>query len=142
MNHLSTLAAIAVILVPHAIAAQEVEAVAGLSVELNTTAPAQNGCTVSFVVRNGYDAPIDQAVFETVIFDSEGQVDRLTLFDFGDLPAGRTRVRQFTLSEISCDNIGQILVNGASTCEAPQLGEEACMDGLNLESRSDVELIG
>lgn len=128
-------------IVADAAAAQETD-LPGLSVELNAVAPMEDGCTLSFLISNGHAAPIEQVVFEAVLFDPGGQVDRLTLFDFGALPPGRPRVRQFTLPDTSCEAIGRILVDGASTCEAPGLGEGACTDGLRLSTRAGIEVIG
>lgn len=112
----------------------------GISIELNAARDAETGCTLSFLVTNDRDADVAAAIYETVLFDTEGQVDRLTLFDFGALPAGRPRVRQFTLPETPCSGIGRILVNGASTCEAAE--ESACMADLSLSSRTEIEVIG
>ena len=113
-----------------------------LSIELNATEQVDQSCRMSFLIRNGHEADVESAVFEAVLFDAEGRVDRLTLFDFGTLPAGRPRVRQFLLSNLDCGSLGQVLINGAETCEAGELGETACTEGLELNSRADVELIG
>ncbi|WP_375260405.1 hypothetical protein [Palleronia sp.] len=116
---------------------------AGLSIELNAATDAQSGgCTMSFLIENGHDADIAKAVFETVLFDTEGQVERLTLFDYGELPQGRPRVRQFTVPGKQCSEFGRILFNGANTCEAGDLGEGACTEGLELGSRTDIEVLG
>ncbi|CUH39281.1 hypothetical protein JSE7799_02005 [Jannaschia seosinensis] len=111
-----------------------------LTVELNAAVEGSDGCTLSFLITNGGEADIGKAVFETVLFDTEGQVERLTLFDFGELPAGRPRVRQFTLSDTTCSGLSRLLVNGVTTCEAPIEG--ACTEGLRLTSRTDIEIIG
>ncbi len=133
----ATLAAVA--LAGPALAQDDVPA-PGLSVELNAAQDGPGGCTLSFVIDNGRDDDVAKAVYETVLFDTDGQVERLTLFDFGTLPAGRPRVRQFTLPDTSCGDIGRILVNGASTCEAAEEG--ACMAGLTLSSRTGIEVVG
>jgi hypothetical protein len=113
-----------------------------LSIELNAADNSAQGCTLSFLITNALGSDVTQAVYETVLFDAQGQVDRLTLFDFGLLPAGRPRVRQFTLPDTSCDAIGRILVNGADSCEATELAENACMDRLKLSTRTDIEILG
>ncbi len=113
-----------------------------LSVELNAADPAHGGCKLSFLVLNGHQADVSRAVFEAVLFDTQGRVDRLTLFDFGALPAGRPRVRQFVVPDLSCTDLGQVLFNGVESCEAGALGAAACMDGLELKSRVTVEVIG
>lgn len=114
----------------------------GLTVELNTLAEADGGCQVTFVMTNRHQSPIEKAVFETVLFNKAGTVDRLTLFDFGALPSGRPRVRQFVIPDLECSDLGQILINGANTCDAPDLAPGACMQGLSVHSRATVELTG
>jgi len=113
-----------------------------LTIELNALAPAEGGCTLSFLAVNGLGADLERAVYEAVLFDKAGQVDRLTLFDFGNLPAGRPRVRQFVVPDLACGGLGRILINGAHSCDAGGLGEGACTDALDLTSRTDVEVIG
>ncbi|WP_417723739.1 hypothetical protein [Salipiger sp.] len=113
-----------------------------LSIELNATDPEGEGCKLSFLVNNGYEADVQSAVFETVIFDTAGKVASLTLFDFGTLPAGRPRVRQFVLPGATCDGLGRVLFNGASRCEAEGLEDGACTRGLDVTSRTGVEVLG
>ncbi|WP_299850315.1 hypothetical protein [uncultured Roseovarius sp.] len=111
-------------------------------IELNAVKSNEGSCTLTFLVLNGHASQIEKAVYETVLFDSTGQVDRLTLFDFGTLPPGRPRVRQFSVPGIACDGLGQVLINGAHTCEAPELTDTACEAGLILNTRTEIEVIG
>lgn len=129
-------------LMPLPLVAQQAETAGTLSLELNTTKTVESGCQLSFLINNGHDTDIDAAVYETVLLNTEGQVDRLTLFDFGALPAGRPRVRQFVVPGLGCDALGQILINGANRCEAAGADSDLCTKGLELKSRSDVEVIG
>ncbi|RKF16823.1 hypothetical protein D6850_04600 [Roseovarius spongiae] len=123
-------------------AAQEQEIGKAVSLELNTTQMTDAGCTLTFLVINGHSAPIDSLVYETVLFDRNGQVDRLTLFDFGALPPARPRVRQFSVPGVTCEGLGRILINGASTCESADLAPDACEAGLTLSSRTGIEVQG
>lgn len=123
-------------------AADETAIGENVSLELNAVKTGDDSCTLTFVVINGHPKQIDKAVYETVLFDSSGQVDRLTLFDFGLLPPGRPRVRQFSVTGATCDKLGQILINGAHACAAPALGEGACESGLQLSTRTDIEVTG
>lgn len=122
--------------------ADETQATKAVSIELNAVKPSEGGCTLTFLAQNGYESGIEKVVYETVLFDNAGQVDRLTLFDFGALPAGRPRVRQFTVSGLTCDGLGQILINGAHTCDTADLGDDACEAGLILNTRTEIEVIG
>ncbi|KAA8611164.1 hypothetical protein AL037_10110 [Salipiger aestuarii] len=114
---------------------------ATLSIELNAQQQTERGCKLSFLARNASGADIAAVVFETVLFDTNGQVERLTLFDFAALPANKPRLRQFVVPGLQCDALGQVLINGAATCDAPA-GAQVCTDGLTLSSRTDVEMMG
>lgn len=114
----------------------------GLQIELNDAADVDGTCRISFVVENRLGADLSEAVFETVLFDASGAVERLTLFDMRDLPAGRPRVRQFQIDGVPCTGIGRILINGAQTCTGKGVAEGACMDTLTLTSRTEIELLG
>lgn len=115
---------------------------AHVSLELNTLETVDTACRISFLVQNGHAADIDKAVYETVLFDTGGGVARLTLFDFGTLPAARPRVRQFLVPGLDCAQIGRVLINGAETCTGADLPEAACTRDLDLRSRTDVEILG
>jgi hypothetical protein len=122
--------------------AQDAGAGAAVAIELNAVKSNEGSCTLSFLVTNGHAGPIEKAVYETVLFDSAGQVERLTLFDFGALPSGRPRVRQFTITGVTCDGLSRVLINGANTCQAPDLAANACEAGLILGTRTGIEVIG
>ncbi len=113
-----------------------------VSIELNALEQVEDACRISFLVQNGHSSGIDQAVYETVLFDTDGRVDRLTLFDFGALPSARPRVRQFVVPGLACASLGRLLVNGAATCAGTDLPEDACSKDLELGSRTDVEVLG
>ncbi|MEM8576701.1 MAG: hypothetical protein AAGF60_02515 [Pseudomonadota bacterium] len=113
-----------------------------LEIQLNTADLVGESCRLTFVLTNALGADVDQLVAETVLFSDEGGVVLLTLFDFAALPAGRPRVRQFQVPGTSCDRIGQVLINGISTCTMGGAASSACADGLSLSSRVDIGLEG
>lgn len=113
-----------------------------LLLELNSLETVEQACRLSFVARNTTGTDIEKVVFETVIFDAEGGVSSLSLFDFRDLPQERPRVRQFDLPGATCDAVGRVLINGASTCLAGGADSDLCNSALSLTSRLEVELIG
>lgn len=113
-----------------------------LHLELNNLQDIEGTCRLSFLVTNGSGVAIDQAVFETVVFDTSGGVASLSLFDFRDLPADKARVRQFDLPGIACAGIGKALINGASTCVVEGVESAICKEALSLSSRLSVELLG
>jgi hypothetical protein len=113
-----------------------------LGLELNTVSEAEGACRLTFLAENALGGDLDALVIEAVLFTTQGSVDRLTLFDFGALPAGRPRVRQFDLGGLSCDALGQVLVHGATECAGTGLAPGACIDALRLSTRTSVEVAG
>ena len=111
-----------------------------LAIELSAADDVGSACRMSFLVQNGTGGDIAQAVYEMVLFGREGQVALMTLLDFQDLPMGRPRVRQFQFEGLACDDISRVLINGAQTCEGGDA--DACIDGLDLSTRTKTELIG
>ncbi|MCL6284227.1 hypothetical protein M3P21_11885 [Ruegeria sp. 2012CJ41-6] len=128
---------------PLAVLAQSADGPASrLSVELNAVQDVGEACRLSFLVENLTGTTIDEAVLETVIFDTAGGVVTLSLFDFRDLPVGRPRVRQFDLPGMACNAVGRALINGSSSCIVNGAESGVCQEALSLSSRVDVELLG
>ncbi|WP_171207866.1 MULTISPECIES: hypothetical protein [unclassified Ruegeria] len=113
-----------------------------LSIELNAIQDVSGSCRLIFLVTNETGSEVDSAVLETVIFDPEGGFVRLSLLNFGDLPSGRPRVRQFVVPDRTCAMVGQVLINGVSSCVIDGAESQLCGDALALSSRIDMELLG
>lgn len=122
--------------------ADEPQHSARIAVELNTTVQVDGGCQLTFLTSSGHEHGVENVVFETVLIDTDGTVTLLTLFDFGALPAGRPRVRQFVIPGQQCSTLGKILINGVANCAVPGLEDSACEKGLTVSTRTDIELIG
>jgi hypothetical protein len=114
------------------------EAEAAIALELNRVDQIEGACRLTFMATNALGADVEALTVETVLIDAEGVVERLTLFEFGALPAGTPRVRQFDLPDLECGVLGRVLVNGVAECT----GAEDCAERMVLSSRVDIELIG
>jgi len=138
----NTLIAAALLAAPHAALAQQGAAnvAPALSVELNTATQIEGACQLTFLATSAQT--IDQLVLETVLITRDGAVDRLTLFDLRDIPAARPRVRQFNVPQLTCDDLGQVLINGVSTCDGAGLTPAICAAALTLTTRTDIEVSG
>lgn len=110
-------------------------------VELNAAETTGAACTLTFLVQNALGYAIEEMVIETVLFAPDGEVDRLTLFDFGSVPAGRQRVRQFAIDDAGCEGLGSVLFNGTERCSGDGLTPEACDAAIVATSRSAIEVI-
>lgn len=109
-----------------------------LSLELNAAQPSDKGCRLTFVVNNGLGADLSKAAFEIALFNDAGVVDRLTVLDFRELPAGKTRVTRFDLSGTDCGKIGRVLVNSATECAGNGVEPTACMRSLKTASKAGI----
>ncbi|PPB80845.1 hypothetical protein LV82_01578 [Albidovulum inexpectatum] len=106
-----------------------------ITLELSAIDQIDQACQVTFVVRNGLHPDIDDAVFQAVLFDTDRLVERLSLLDFGSLPAGRLQVRQFALPALDCARLGAVLINDADNCAGTGLDAKDCMAALDPSSR-------
>lgn len=88
---------------------------ADTSVDLNTVAQQGDACRMTFTIQS--DAGLSALETQTVLFDGAGAVRVLTVFDFGDIPAGGLRVRQFDMPAMPCSDVDLVLFNGVERCE-------------------------
>lgn len=109
-----------------------------LSVELNAAVSSQSGCRVSFLVENGLAERIDATVFEVAVIDTDGKVGALIRLDFGRLPAGKSRVRQFDLADQPCERLSRMLLNDVAECSGEGLTPDVCLDALAVSTRTRI----
>ena len=114
------------------------EAAGGVSIELNRVDAVQDACRLTFLAENTLGSDLDTLSLETVLIDADGRVERLTLFEFGVLPDGVPRARQFDIPGLACDGLARVLINGVAACSAGA----ACAEGLAVSTRTDVEIAG
>jgi hypothetical protein len=118
--------------------AQQSAPVPALSLELNGAQPSDKGCRLTFVVSNNLGADLSKAAFEIALFNGAGVVDRLTVLDFKDLPAGKTKVTRFDLAGTDCAKVSRVLINNAAECAGTGIEPGACMRGLKTETKTGI----
>ena len=109
-----------------------------LSLELNAAQPSDKGCRLTFVVNNALGADLSKAAFEIALFNEAGVVDRLSVLDFKDLPAGKTKVTRFDLAGTDCTKLSRVLINSATECAGTGVEPGACMRGLKTETKTGI----
>jgi len=118
--------------------AQQSAPAPALSLELNAAQPSDKGCRLTFVVNNNLGADLSKAAFEIALFNEAGVVDRLTVLDFKDLPAGKTKVTRFDLAGSDCAKISRVLINSATECAGTGIEPNACMRKLKTDSKTGI----
>ena len=99
--------------------------------DLNRLDPVEDACRLTFVADNTLP-DLSALTLEMVLFDQAGRVAALTLFDFGTLPAGARRVRQFDVAAQDCAGIAQVLVNGVASCTGDGVETATCAQALRV----------
>jgi hypothetical protein len=118
--------------------AQESAPVPALTLELNGAQPSDKGCRLTFVVNNNLGADLSKAAFEIALFNEAGVVDRLTVLDFKELPAGKTKVTRFDLAGTECAKVSRVLINSATECAGTGIEPNACMRKLKTDTKTGI----
>lgn len=132
-----TILAAALLAAASPVSAQDAAAPA-LVLELNGAQPSDKGCRLTFVVTNNLGAELTKAAFEIALFNEAGVVDRLTVLDFNELPAGKTKVARFDLAGTDCAKVTRVLVNHATECAGAGVDPKACLARLKPETKSTI----
>ena len=69
--------------------------------ELNAAVDADTGCQLTFVASNNTGVALTKASYEVAVFDADGLVSSLFVFEFGQLPENKTRVVLFSLPDLT-----------------------------------------
>ncbi|WP_027156147.1 hypothetical protein [Mesorhizobium sp. WSM2561] len=118
--------------------AQQSAPAPALTLELNGAQPSDKGCRLTFVVNNTLGADLSKAAFEIALFNEAGVVDRLTVLDFKDLPAGKTKVTRFDLAGADCAKVSRVLINSSTECAGTGIQPDACMRDLKTETKTGI----
>jgi hypothetical protein len=109
-----------------------------ISIELNDKRPTGRGCRLAFVFINGLPVAISDLSLEIVLFDKQQRLTRLVAIAAGQLPSGKTRLKQFDIDGTPCDSIGRILLNDVKRCSGEGLTAASCLERATATSRVDV----
>ena len=112
---------------------------ASIALELNNATDYDSVCRLSFMVRNGLDTAIDDMGLEIVLLSSEGLAQDFMMLRTGSLIAGKRRVRQFDLPDVSCGDIGEVLINDVADCQGEGLTASSCLGVLDLSTKTDIK---
>lgn len=118
--------------------AEQPAAAPGITLELNGAEPSEKGCRLTFVVANALGTELSKAAYEIALFNKSGVVDRLTVLDFKELPAGKTKVTRFDLAGTDCAKISRILVNHATECAGVGVEPAACVRKLTTATKTGI----
>lgn len=112
-----------------------------VQVELNKLEPQENACRAYLVLQNGTESTFDSLRLDLVAFDTDGIVAKRLAVEAAPLPPGKTSLKLFDMSELSCEGIGHLLLNSVLAC-GDQNGERAdCLDVIGVSAKPGLSLI-
>lgn len=109
-------------------------------IELNKTENTEQGCRPLFLFENQSGHQLNRFQIELVLFDHEGIYSKQILLDMAPLYQGKKTVASFLLTNITCDQIGSMLVNDLPDCHNSVGGPLDCLALLQVTSKSDIPL--
>ncbi|MFD0987033.1 hypothetical protein [Methyloligella solikamskensis] len=112
---------------------------AKLSMELNKVETQGSACRTYLVFKNETDSSFKTLKLDLVVFDTDGIVAKRLAVEAAPLAADKTSLKVFDIGDVTCDKVGQLLLNDVTAC-ADQDGEiDECIAKLDLKSRGDVD---
>ncbi len=115
--------------------------VGGIDVELNKLESVDNACRAYLVTQNLTDDGFETLQLDVVMFDKDGVVAKRLAVEIGPMPADKTSLKVFDINGLSCDQIGQLLLNDVIQCRDTNGTRDDCLSLLTITSRGGVPFI-
>ena len=118
--------------------AQTAAAPAGpmIGLELNKLESIEGGCRAYVVFRNPTEVEYDAFNLELLVFGTGGVIEKRLAVPVSPLRANKTTVNLFDMTSVSCDDVGEVLLNGFFECTSGGQAVEACVDRVELTSKA------
>ena len=118
--------------------AQTAAAPAGpmIGLELNKLESIEGGCRAYVVFRNPTEVEYDAFNLELLVFGTGGVIEKRLAVPVSPLRANKTTVNLFDMTSVSCDDVGEVLLNGFFECTSGGQAVEGCVDRVELTSKA------
>jgi hypothetical protein len=123
----------------HPVFAQQAATPGKIGLELNTINGTDKACRFSFVISNEAGHDVEKLAAEFAFFDKGGLLTKLSVFNFGSLPQGRTQVRQFEIPGAGCETYSRLLLNTVKSCDGFGDGLVACEAAIQPSNKTTME---
>ena len=107
-----------------------------LGIELNKLESVEDSCRAYMVFKNDRGGALESLKLDLVMFDLDGLIIKRLAVEGGPLPVGKTSVRLFDITDVSCGEVGQVLLNDVLDCSGPAGEEDDCLNDIDTTSRS------
>ena len=112
----------------------------GISIELNKLEPKDGACHAYMVFKNATETGFDAFTLDLYIFGTDGTITKRLAINGAPLPAGKTKVSSFSIKDLTCETMGNILINDVIKCADGSGAREDCVHLLQPSSRNEKKL--
>ena len=117
-----------------------------VDVELNKMTTVANACRAYLVTQNLTNRSFDSFKLDVVMFNNNGIVAKRLAVQLGPMPAGKTSLKVFDIPGLTCQKIGQLLLNNVLQCtvdtgKGPPQKRDDCLSLISVSQRGRVPFI-
>ena len=112
-----------------------------ISIELNKLEEKPGSCRIYLVIRNQTEIDLKNLELDVFIFDRDDIITRRVGLHTRRLKPGRTYIRLFDITKVTCSEIERLVLNEVISCTSNAGAAIECEDELALSSRSRVSFI-
>lgn len=107
-----------------------------IEIELNKLEPDGVNCRAYMVYRNPTPVFYKAYRLELLVFDPDAVIQKRLAVDSAPIRPHKTTVTTFHFSDLACEQIGSVLLNGFIACKAENGGADDCLDTVVLSSKA------
>ena len=112
-----------------------------VSIQLNKLEPNGGACRAYLVLENGTARSFEALKLDLVMFDTDGIVAKRLAVQTAPLAAGKTSLKVFDMTGLSCERVGRLLLNDVMDCMDADGARDDCLGLLSASQRGTVPFI-
>lgn len=113
----------------------------GIEVELNKLENVNGACRAYLVTQNLTQSRFDSVSLDVVMFDNDGIVAKRLAVQIGPMAPNKTSLKVFDVNDLSCDDIGQLLLNDVLECRDDNGARDDCLSLISVSQRGHTSFI-
>ena len=112
-----------------------------LHIELNRLEEHDAGCRVHLVLENTSPRAYASYQLDLVVFAADGVIARRLALETAPLRANKTTVKEFELTDLTCQGVGRILLNDVTSCSSDAGNRDDCVTTTRVSSRASAAFV-
>ncbi|MBZ6076987.1 Tat pathway signal protein [Microvirga puerhi] len=114
---------------------QEFEKALSIRIELNKVENVGENCRTYFKVDNRNGGSWNSLKLDLFALDTNGVAAKRMALEIGPVPERKTLIKLFDFPALSCDHLGQVLLNDVLACNGRAGSREECLAAIDTTSK-------